>query len=252
MHYLVVLLICIVFRHTAGWSVNRRLRCPAATTNLVVETIETDNLRTTATYAILAKTDISTVPATSIIGNIAVSPISVTAITGFRLIMDSTKQFSTSTQVNNGGKVFAPDYTSPTPSNLIAAVNDMETAYTEATGRTNNDDCKVNLGGGGIGGLTSTELSTSPRPIPTPEPQALSSSYRRCGTLCKPRMLMYFSAEASLRTIFSGKSQVRHSAQVRIWRASSWSRRHCVRHGIYFERLHLGADGVLHPECGYR
>jgi hypothetical protein len=126
----------------------------AATANLVVETIDTINLGTAANYAILAKTGISTVPASSINGNIAVSPIAATAVTGFDLIMDSTNQFSTSTQVNNGGKVYAADYTSPTPSDLTTAVSDMETAYTDAAGRTNNDGNKVNLGGGDIGGQT--------------------------------------------------------------------------------------------------
>jgi hypothetical protein len=126
----------------------------AVTANLVAETIDTVNLGTAATYAILAKTGISTVPASSVNGNIAVSPISAAAITGFDLIMDSTNEFSTSTQVNSGGKIFAPDYTSPTPSDLTTAVSDMETAYTDAAGRTNNDAFKVNLGGGDIGGQT--------------------------------------------------------------------------------------------------
>jgi hypothetical protein len=120
----------------------------------VAESIDTVNLGTAGTYAILAKTGISTVPASSINGNIAVSPIAASAITGFDLILDSTEQFSRSTQVNNEGKVYAADYISPTPSLLTTAVSDMETAYTDAAGRTNNDGLKVNLGGGGIGGLT--------------------------------------------------------------------------------------------------
>ncbi len=40
-------------------------------------------------YVILTKTGISTVPTSSITGNIAVSPITVDAITGFDLIMDT-------------------------------------------------------------------------------------------------------------------------------------------------------------------
>jgi hypothetical protein len=129
--------------------------CLAPDACLVNEQVGTVNLGTAGTYAILAKTGISTVPASSINGNIAVSPIAASAITGFDLILDpATNQFSTSTQVNSLGRVYASDYTSPTPSILTTAVSDMEIAYTDAAGRTNNDAKKVNIGGGGIGGLT--------------------------------------------------------------------------------------------------
>ena len=48
------------------------------------------NLGTTASnFVILAMTGISTVPSSIITGNIAVSPIASTAITGFSLIIDS-------------------------------------------------------------------------------------------------------------------------------------------------------------------
>ena len=91
------------------------------------------NLGTADNYVILAKTGISTVPNSVITGNIAVSPIDSTAITGFSLTEDATNQFSTSTQVI--GKAYAPDYASPTSSNLTTAVGDMETAFTDAAGR---------------------------------------------------------------------------------------------------------------------
>jgi len=94
------------------------------------------NLGTSSDYAILAKTGITSVPNSVITGNIGVSPIASTAITGFSLKQDATNEFSTSTQIT--GKVYAPDYTSPTPSNLTTAVGDMETAYTDAAGRTVN------------------------------------------------------------------------------------------------------------------
>lgn len=84
-------------------------------------------------YAILAKTGISSVPASAVTGNIGVSPVAATFITGFSLIMDATNEFSTSTQVT--GKVYAADYTPPTPSNLTTAVSNMEAAYTDAAGR---------------------------------------------------------------------------------------------------------------------
>ena len=91
------------------------------------------NLGTAGNFAILTKTGISSVPNSVITGDIAVSPIGSTAITGFSLTQDATTQFSTSTQVI--GKVYAPDYASPTPSNLTTAVSNMETAYVDAAGR---------------------------------------------------------------------------------------------------------------------
>ena len=78
------------------------------------------------------------------------SPIDSTAITGFGLIMDSTNQFSTSSLVT--GKVYASDYTSPTPTKLTTAVLDMQTAYTDAAGRVTPDS--LNMGAGDITGKT--------------------------------------------------------------------------------------------------
>jgi hypothetical protein len=101
------------------------------------------------TYAILAKSGVSTVPTSAVTGDIGVSPIDSTGITGFSLIVDSTGTFSTSNQVI--GEVFAADYTSPTPSNLTTAVSNMETAYTDAAGRAPD---VTELGAGNIGGMT--------------------------------------------------------------------------------------------------
>ncbi|MHB1151158.1 MAG: ice-binding family protein [Eubacteriales bacterium] len=97
------------------------------------EVSNTVNLGKAGQFTILSKSGISSVPNSIIIGNIGVSPIGSTAITGFSLTMNSTGLYSSSTQVV--GKVFASDYTSPTPSNLTTAVSDMETAYTDAAGR---------------------------------------------------------------------------------------------------------------------
>jgi len=91
------------------------------------------NLGTAGDYAILAETGISTVPNSVITGDIAVSPIAASAITGFTLTQDATNEFSTSTQIT--GKAYAADYASPTPSKLTTAVGDMGTAYTDAAGR---------------------------------------------------------------------------------------------------------------------
>ena len=84
-------------------------------------------------YVILAETGISTVPDSVITGDIGVSPIVATAITGFSLTADATNVFSTSTQVT--GKVYAADYAAPASVNLASAVKDMETAYIDASGR---------------------------------------------------------------------------------------------------------------------
>jgi hypothetical protein len=108
------------------------------------------NLFTASCFGILAKSGISTTGTTAIVGNIGVSPISSTAITGFGLIMDSSNQFSTSSLVT--GRVFAADYAAPTPTKMTLAISDMQTAYTDATGRTN--PTATELGAGNIGGLT--------------------------------------------------------------------------------------------------
>ena len=108
------------------------------------------NLGTAANYVVLAKSGISTVPPAAVTGNLGVSPIDSTAITGFSMILDSTGQFSTSAQVT--GNIYAPDYASPTPANLTTAVLNMEAAYTDAAGRTLPDHTE--LGTGNIGGMT--------------------------------------------------------------------------------------------------
>jgi hypothetical protein len=100
-------------------------------------------------YAILAKSGMSTVPTSAITGNLAVSPAAATFITGFSLTADSTNVFSTSPQVT--GKVYAADYTPPTPSNLTTAIGDMQLAFTDAAGRAPG---VTELGAGNIGGMT--------------------------------------------------------------------------------------------------
>jgi hypothetical protein len=99
---------------------------------------------------ILSKSGISTTGTTSIIGDIGVSPAAATYITGFGLIMDASNQFSISSLVT--GKVYAPDYAVPTPTNMTTAVKDMQTAYTNAAGRT--APTATELGAGNIGGMT--------------------------------------------------------------------------------------------------
>lgn len=106
-------------------------------------------LGTAADFAILAKSGISTVPPSAVVGNIGVSPIAATAITGFSLIADATNVFSTARQVT--GRVYAADYAPPTPSNMTTAIGDMERAFTDAAGRAPS---VTELGAGNLGGMT--------------------------------------------------------------------------------------------------
>jgi hypothetical protein len=73
-------------------------------------------------------------------------------MTGFTLTLDSSGEFSTSSQVT--GKAFAADYAAPTPGQLSQAVSDTRTAYADVTSRPNTDASRKNIGGGTIGGET--------------------------------------------------------------------------------------------------
>ena len=108
------------------------------------------NLGSAGNFVILAKSGISTTGTTSIVGDIGVSPAAATYITGFGLTMDASNVFSTSSLVT--GRVYAATYTPPTPTTMTTAVSDMETAYTNAAGRTL--PAATELGAGNIGGMT--------------------------------------------------------------------------------------------------
>jgi hypothetical protein len=66
--------------------------------------------------------------------------------------MDASNEFSTSALVD--GRVYAADYTPPTPTMMTTAISDMETAYTDAAGRTNPDHTEL-----GAGDITSMTLA---------------------------------------------------------------------------------------------
>ena len=102
------------------------------------------NLGTAGNFAILTKTGISTTGTTSITGDIGVSPIALTAVTGFSDTLFSDGTYATSPLVT--GKIYAANLTSPTPSNMTTAVSDMETAYTDAAGRTTPDYTELYAG----------------------------------------------------------------------------------------------------------
>ena len=108
------------------------------------------NLGTAANYAILAQAGISNVPTSVITGNLGVSPVAASSITGFALTRAGTHW--TSPQVV--GNIFAADNDPPTPSNLTTAVANMQAAYTDAAGRPTPDF--TNLGAGVVAGLTLT------------------------------------------------------------------------------------------------
>jgi hypothetical protein len=118
-----------------------------------VELGTTTDLAAPGSYVLLAKTGITNVTGSAITGgHVGLSPAAATFITGFSLIADSTTVFSTSASVVPPAKVYASNYSAPTPSNLTTAVLAMQTAYTDAAGRTTPDF--LNLGSGNIGGLT--------------------------------------------------------------------------------------------------
>ena len=66
--------------------------------------------------------------------------------------MDASNEFSTSSLVT--GNVYAADYAPPTPTKMTTAVSDMETAYTDAAGRTLPD--YTELGAGDVTSMTLT------------------------------------------------------------------------------------------------
>lgn len=110
----------------------------------------TVNLGTAGNFVTLAKSGISTTGATSITGNIGVSPAAASTITGFGLTMDISNTFSISALVT--GKAYAADYTPPTPATMTTAISNMEAAYTDANSRAVNNIDLVGLGGSCVAG----------------------------------------------------------------------------------------------------
>ena len=110
------------------------------------------NLGTAEQFAILTKSGITTTGTTDVTGNMGASPIAAGAITGFALTMAVGNTHSTSSLVT--GNVMAADYTSPTPGDMTTAISNMETAYTDAAGR--SGEVTLNLGAGNIQGETLT------------------------------------------------------------------------------------------------
>jgi hypothetical protein len=95
-------------------------------------------------FAILSKSGITDVPSSAVVGNVGTSPISGAAIG-----LTCSEVTGTIYTVNAAGPL--PCRVTDAPG-LTTAVGDMETAYTDAAGRTTPD--VLNLGAGEIGGLT--------------------------------------------------------------------------------------------------
>jgi len=127
------------------------LICMASVVALVVAT-DPVPLGKAGGFAILTKAGISSVPPSIVKGNIGVSPIASTAITGFGLSADPSNKFSVSSQVV--GRVYAANYAIPTPSDMTTAIGDMGTAYTDAAGRTPSSPSFLNVQSGLISGTT--------------------------------------------------------------------------------------------------
>jgi len=109
------------------------------------------DLNSAGNYVILAGSEISNIPTSTITGNIGISPASASFITGFSMVYTAGDAQSTSAQVT--GNLYASDYAAPTPATLTAAQGDLTTAYNNAAGRTSTD---IVLISGNIGGLTLT------------------------------------------------------------------------------------------------
>jgi hypothetical protein len=116
------------------------------TTNPAVRTGQTPvSLGTAGTFAILTKSGITNVFASAINGDVGASPI-----TGAAIHLKCAEVMTGIIYSVNAAGPLPCRVTDPTL--LTVAVGDMETAYTDAAGRTLPDF--INLGAGMIGGLT--------------------------------------------------------------------------------------------------
>lgn len=118
------------------------------TTGGSTESVEEVDLGSAGNYVVLAKTAVNNSGTSAITGDIGLSPAATTYITG--LALTDFTGYAASAQVT--GQVFAADMADPTPINLTTAVENMETAYTDAAGRSAIDF--LELGTGNIGGKT--------------------------------------------------------------------------------------------------
>jgi hypothetical protein len=122
--------------------------------------IDRVNLGGAGDYAILAKSGINAGAAgdlatNAITGDIGVSPIALTAITGLAQNKDVDGQFASSIYVS--GVIHAADFGGDTETALTTAVGAMEAAHTDAAGRDTtevNDSTGNEITSGDLSGLT--------------------------------------------------------------------------------------------------
>jgi len=99
------------------------------------------NLRSAAginggTFAILAKTAVTSTGATDITGDIGLSPSATSVYQGFgTLTAGLTFQTSGLPDAVVTGKLYAADMIPPTPTLMTTVISDMQTAYVDAAGR---------------------------------------------------------------------------------------------------------------------
>ena len=164
------------------------------------------NLRSAGNFTVLSQAGISTTGITKVVGNIGVSPIAATGMTGFTLKMDRSGNFSRSSRVS--GKIYAADYKAPTSNQLTIAIGDMQTAYNDAAGRLN--PMVTELGTGNIGGLTLTPgLYKWTTPVTIPKDVILSGGkndvwvFQIAGTLdIAPNVKVILKGGAQEKNIF--------------------------------------------------
>jgi hypothetical protein len=140
---------------TSAVSATQKTTSSATTINAVNETYTIEpkigslagvNLGIAGNFAVLSKTGITDVYQSAITGDIGSSPI-----TGAAILVRCTEVV---------GTIYTVDAAGPLPcsvtnaTRLTTAIGDMQTAYTDAAGRTNPDF--LNLGAGNIGGKTLT------------------------------------------------------------------------------------------------
>jgi hypothetical protein len=88
-------------------------------------------------------------------GNVGLSPNARVGLTGWSLISEPTDTYFTSAQDGTPGKLYAADNVGGTTSvDLTTAVGNMETAYTNAAGRTATSAATTNVGTGTLTSLT--------------------------------------------------------------------------------------------------
>jgi len=119
------------------------------TTGTVASAIAVVDLGTAGDFVLLAKAGISATVGTTVTGDMGVSPVALTGVTGFDMTLDASGTFATSEMVT--GKIYAANLTPPTPEKMTTAISDMETAYTDAAGRSMPN--ATELADGNLGGL---------------------------------------------------------------------------------------------------